>query len=59
MRQSYTSKLTTNATEKFSAEACEHLGDELDRALASEEIVVGDAADGDHGEAAVLDLLDL
>ncbi len=35
------------------------LGDELDGALASEEVVVGHAADGDHGEAAVLDLLHL
>jgi hypothetical protein len=31
-------------------------GDELDGALASEEIVVGHARDGDHREAAVLDL---
>ena len=36
-----------------------HLGDELDGALAGEEVVVGDAANGDHGEAAVLDLLHL
>ncbi len=35
------------------------LGDELDGALAGEEVVVRHAADGDHGEAAVLDLLDL
>merc|ERR1712205_277497 len=32
------------------------LGDELDGALAGEEVVVGHAGDGDHGKAAVLDL---
>eukprot|EP00290_Baffinella_frigidus_P027375 CAMPEP_0180230180 /NCGR_PEP_ID=MMETSP0987-20121128/26010_1 /TAXON_ID=697907 /ORGANISM="non described non described, Strain CCMP2293" /LENGTH=158 /DNA_ID=CAMNT_0022195125 /DNA_START=286 /DNA_END=758 /DNA_ORIENTATION=+ len=35
------------------------LRDEVDRALAGQEVVVGHARDGDHGEAAVLDLLEL
>ena len=34
-------------------------GDELDGALARDEIVVHNAADGEHGQAAVLDLREL
>jgi hypothetical protein len=35
------------------------VGEELDGALAGDEVVVDDAAEGEHGEAAVLDLLEL
>eukprot|EP00960_Hanusia_phi_P070638 767354-Hanusia_phi.AAC.2 len=35
------------------------LGDELDGSLAGEEVVMGHAGDGDHGETAVLDLSNL
>ncbi len=35
------------------------LGDELDGALAGQEVVVGHAGDGNHGETSVLDLLEL
>ena len=35
------------------------VGEELDGALAGDEVVVDNAAEGEHGEAAVLDLLEL
>jgi hypothetical protein len=34
------------------------VGDELDGALASDEVMVNNATDGQHGEAAILDLLE-
>jgi hypothetical protein len=36
-----------------------NLSDELDGALAGKEVMMGDAADGNHSETAVLDLLNL